>query len=98
MHASSILMRQTALRCALLPLLLLAATTVAADPISRAVSLSNASLVVEEGGRMVIPLGSSPEHGEQELVSIVKQDGKPVREEHGKCRFVPLLGKFGWAS
>ena len=53
---------------------------------------------LEEGGRMVIPLGSSPEHGEQELVSIVKQDGKPVREEHGKCRFVPLLGKFGWAS
>lgn len=54
MHASSILMRQTALRSALLPLLLLVASTVAADPISRAVSLSNASLVVEEGGRMVV--------------------------------------------
>ena len=53
---------------------------------------------LEEGGRMVIPLGDSPDHGEQELVTLLKQEGKPVREEHGKCRFVPLLGKFGWAS
>lgn len=53
---------------------------------------------LEEGGRMVLPLGDSRDHGEQELVSLLKQDGKPLREEHGKCRFVPLLGKFGWAS
>jgi len=53
---------------------------------------------LEEGGRMVIPLGDSPDQGEQELVTLLKQDGKQVREEHGKCRFVPLLGKFGWAS
>ena len=53
---------------------------------------------LEEGGRMVIPLGDSRDHGEQELVTLLKQEGKPVREEHGKCRFVPLLGKFGWAS
>ncbi len=53
---------------------------------------------LDEGGRMVLPLGDSRDHGEQELVSLLKQDGKPLREEHGKCRFVPLLGKFGWAS
>jgi D-alanyl-D-alanine carboxypeptidase/D-alanyl-D-alanine-endopeptidase (penicillin-binding protein 4) len=54
MYVSSVLPRQTALRCALSLLLLLAATAVSADPIARAVSLSNASLVVEEGGRLVI--------------------------------------------
>ena len=54
MYVSSVLPRQTALRCALSLLLLLAATVVSADPIARAVSLSNASLVVEEGGRLVI--------------------------------------------
>jgi len=53
---------------------------------------------LEEGGRMVIPLGSTREGGEQDLVSLVKREGKPLREEHGKCRFVPLLGKFGWTS
>jgi D-alanyl-D-alanine carboxypeptidase/D-alanyl-D-alanine-endopeptidase (penicillin-binding protein 4) len=54
MYVSSVLPGQTALRCALSMLLLLAATVVSADPIARAVSLSNASLVVEEGGRLVI--------------------------------------------
>jgi D-alanyl-D-alanine carboxypeptidase/D-alanyl-D-alanine-endopeptidase (penicillin-binding protein 4) len=58
MYVSSVLPRQTGLRCALSLLLslllLLAATLVSADPIGRALSLSNASLVVEEGGRMVI--------------------------------------------
>jgi protein-L-isoaspartate(D-aspartate) O-methyltransferase len=53
---------------------------------------------LEEGGRLVIPLGSSSDQGEQDLVSLVKREGKPVRETHGKCRFVPLVGKFGWAS
>lgn len=53
---------------------------------------------LEEGGRMVIPLGGLREQGEQDLVSLVKREGKPVREDHGKCRFVPLLGKFGWTT
>jgi protein-L-isoaspartate(D-aspartate) O-methyltransferase len=53
---------------------------------------------LEEGGRMVIPLGSSREDGEQELVRIVKREGNPVSESHGRCRFVPLLGKFGWTK
>jgi len=45
---------------------------------------------------MVVPIGGSRDGGEQELISLVKRDGKPVREEHGKCSFVPLVGKFGW--
>ncbi len=52
MPVQSALLRHTALLCALL--LLPTATTVSADPISRAVSLSNASLVVEEGGKEVV--------------------------------------------
>ena len=52
MPVQSAVLRHTALLYALL--LLSTATTVSADPISRAVSLSNASLVVEEGGKEVI--------------------------------------------
>jgi protein-L-isoaspartate(D-aspartate) O-methyltransferase len=72
----------------------------------RAILVTAASPVVpeplfeqlEEGGRLVIPLGDSPESGEQQLILLHKQQGRPVRQEHGSCRFVPLLGKFGWAS
>lgn len=52
MPVQSALLRHTNLLCALL--LLPIAATVSADPISRAVSLSNASLVVDEGGKEVI--------------------------------------------
>jgi len=51
---------------------------------------------LEEGGRMVIPLGGTRDGGEQTLVRLIKRDGKPVREEFGGCSFVPLVGKFGW--
>jgi protein-L-isoaspartate(D-aspartate) O-methyltransferase len=49
---------------------------------------------LEEGGRLVIPLGSAGEE-DQTLVRVVKLHGRPVREEHGECRFVPLVGRFG---
>lgn len=52
MPVQSALLRHTVLLCTLL--LLPTAATVSADPISRAVSLSNASLVVEEGGKEVV--------------------------------------------
>ena len=35
---------------------------------------------------------------EQTLVRIVKEATGLRREEHGPCRFVPLLGKFGWTA
>jgi len=50
---------------------------------------------LEEGGRLVIPVGTGIE-GNQTLVRYLKRDGQPVRETHGACRFVPLVGKFGW--
>lgn len=55
---------------------------------------------LEPGGRLVIPIAAArPTEGEDEdqiLVRIVRADTGPVREEHGPCRFVPLVGKFGW--
>jgi protein-L-isoaspartate(D-aspartate) O-methyltransferase len=55
---------------------------------------------LEEGGRLVLPLGTiaggeSPSD-EQVLVRVVRRGEEAIREEHGKCRFVPLVGKFGW--
>jgi protein-L-isoaspartate(D-aspartate) O-methyltransferase len=46
-----------------------------------------------EGGRLVIPVGKS-DH--QELVRIVKRNGSTSQESLFACRFVPLLGHFGW--
>ena len=54
---------------------------------------------LEEGGRLVLPIGTNGTAGEtaeQTLVRVVKEAGGMRREEHGPCRFVPLLGKFGW--
>ncbi len=49
-----------------------------------------------EGGRLLIPLGTRER---QELVLVSREDGK-IHEEtiHGECTFVPLLGRFAWAS
>ena len=50
---------------------------------------------LEEGGHLVLPLGGSDE---QVLTRLTKRRGRLAREEHGGCRFVPLVGKFGWAN
>lgn len=42
-----------------------------------------------EGGIMVLPLGASS--GNQELVRVIKKDGKMLQEELGGVRFVPLV-------
>jgi protein-L-isoaspartate(D-aspartate) O-methyltransferase len=49
-----------------------------------------------EGGRMLIPVGTRER---QELVLVRRKNGK-IHEEilHGDCAFVPLLGRFAWAS
>jgi protein-L-isoaspartate(D-aspartate) O-methyltransferase len=46
-----------------------------------------------EGGRLVIPIGAAEQ---QELVRIVKRDGRVTQESLLACRFVPLLGRYGW--
>lgn len=48
------------------------------------------------GGRLVIPVGNQ---FEQVLVRITKQeDGSLVRENVTGCRFVKLVGKYGWSA
>lgn len=46
-----------------------------------------------EGGRLVIPVGSAKD---QELIRIVKNGAKVARQSLFACRFVPLLGRYGW--
>ncbi len=53
---------------------------------------------LEEGGRLIIPLARAANDTGQTLTRVIKRDGKPVREDHGPCRFVPLVGKFGWQA
>lgn len=57
---------------------------------------------LEEGGRLVLPIGAKGGTGsdsaDQTLMRIVKDASGVRREEHGPCRFVPLVGKFGWTA
>lgn len=57
---------------------------------------------LDEGGRLVLPVpaapASEPEDGEQILVRLTKTPKGLTREEHGACRFVPLVGRYGWTS
>jgi len=51
---------------------------------------------LEEGGRLIIPLGNTAEQTDQVLCRITKRGDETVQEAHGSCRFVPLRGRFGW--
>ncbi|MGA8144699.1 MAG: protein-L-isoaspartate(D-aspartate) O-methyltransferase [Candidatus Acidiferrales bacterium] len=48
---------------------------------------------LSEGGRLVIPVGPA---GQQDLVRVVKRDGRTMQQSLFACRFVPLLGRYGW--
>lgn len=51
---------------------------------------------LQVGGRLVIPVGS---HEEQSLLRFVRQaDGTFTQETFQACRFVKLIGKYGWNS
>lgn len=45
------------------------------------------------GGRLVIPVG---EEVDQDLIRITKTEEGIRRENLGGCRFVKLIGKYGW--
>lgn len=48
------------------------------------------------GGRLVIPVG---DRIDQQLVLITKDaEGNVVRQEADGCRFVRLIGKYGWSE
>lgn len=46
-----------------------------------------------EGGRLIIPVGSP---NEQELLRVEKHDDILTRRALYHCRFVPLVGQYGW--
>jgi protein-L-isoaspartate(D-aspartate) O-methyltransferase len=48
---------------------------------------------LREGGRLVIPIGSAQE---QELFLLRKQNGTPVTQKLFGCKFVPLVGRYGF--
>jgi protein-L-isoaspartate(D-aspartate) O-methyltransferase len=48
---------------------------------------------LKDGGRLIIPVGGK---SSQELVQAVKEGHEIVRRNLGSCRFVKLIGEFGW--
>lgn len=46
-----------------------------------------------EGGRLVIPVGQSEQ---QELLEVRKTRGETTSRALHYCRFVPLVGRYGW--
>jgi len=46
------------------------------------------------GGRMVIPIGN--EFSQDLIVYTREEKNKYFEENHGGCRFVKLIGEFGW--
>lgn len=48
-----------------------------------------------EGGRLVIPVGSAEN---QELRRLRKSGDRTTQEALYGCRFVPLVGRYGWPS
>ena len=50
---------------------------------------------LKEEGCLVIPLG---DENEQYLARITRRNGEPIIENLGACRFVKLVGKFGWGK
>ncbi|MGB9734949.1 MAG: protein-L-isoaspartate(D-aspartate) O-methyltransferase [bacterium] len=48
---------------------------------------------LKDGGRLVIPVGGEYS---QELLKITKQGGALKEESLGGCRFVKLIGEYGW--
>ena len=54
---------------------------------------SNYFKKLKEGGRLVIPVSSFLG---QTLMVYEKKGGKIIEHNYGGCRFVPLIGKFGY--
>lgn len=48
-----------------------------------------------EGGRLVIPVG---EMHSQELLQLRRMGGQFVERSVNYCRFVPLIGRYGWGG
>ena len=51
---------------------------------------------LKTGGRLVIPIGENQES--QKLIRVIKTETGHIKEEHGPCQFVPLIGQHGWPA
>ena len=54
-----------------------------------------------DGGILVLPIARTSPGGreaEHELVRVRMRGGESAVEQHGPCRFVPLVGRYGWSS
>jgi protein-L-isoaspartate(D-aspartate) O-methyltransferase len=52
---------------------------------------------LDDGGVLVLPIGGEAEgESEQVLVRVRRKGDRFEREQVGPCRFVPLLGRYGW--
>jgi protein-L-isoaspartate(D-aspartate) O-methyltransferase len=47
------------------------------------------------GGRLVIPVGDTEQ---QTLVRVIRTSDGTIKENHGACAFVKLIGRHGWPS
>lgn len=47
------------------------------------------------GGRLLIPVGDAEQ---QTLIRVIKTPDGAIREDHGGCVFVKLIGRHGWES
>ncbi len=48
-----------------------------------------------DGGRLILPVGGKDT---QTLKLLIKEAGRTRVEEHGRCVFVKLIGRFGWSD
>ncbi len=46
------------------------------------------------GGRLVIPIGGT--QASQTLTRVIRTETGFIKQNHGSCAFVPLLGQHGW--
>lgn len=53
---------------------------------------------LEDGGRLIVPIGPADGNSDQVLTRFTKKGDDVIEEKHGVCRFVPLLGRFGWGG
>lgn len=48
---------------------------------------------LQEGGRMIAPIGAEDQ---QQLLLLIRHGSEFSSERREACRFVPLLGRYGW--
>lgn len=53
---------------------------------------------LEDGGRLIVPIGPADGNTDQVLTRFTKKGVEVIQEQHGTCRFVPLVGRFGWGG